>query len=56
MAAIGIELAGGAAQQLIEPDPPQHGFHQPWMLGLALCGRVGGQVNSGVRRLSLTKH
>jgi hypothetical protein len=30
MAAIaeGIELPGGAAQQLIEPHPPQHGFHQ----------------------------
>ena len=51
MVAIGIDLAGGAAQQLIQPDPPQHTFHQACMVGLMLCGIVGGRVNLGVMRL-----
>jgi hypothetical protein len=41
-------VLSGAAQQLIQPDPPQHVFHEHWMVGLALWCNVGGRVNSGV--------
>jgi hypothetical protein len=46
-----------AAEQLIEPDPRQRGFHHQvsWFLPSCVLRAGFGRVNSGVMRLSTGK-